>query len=105
MSALRPVVLLDGVQLLRGVLPNRLEHQVPAVGEAKEALLNERLEAVEVGVAHFLRRPERAAASEDRKPAEQLLLTVREEVVAPVDCRPKGALSLRGITTATSQER
>ena len=60
-----------GLELLGGVLLDRLEHPVAAAGEVDEALLDERLERVQVGVADLLGGVERAAAREDREAREQ----------------------------------
>ena len=46
-----------GLELLRGVLADRLEHPVAPVREAEQALLDERLQGVEVGVADLPRPP------------------------------------------------
>ena len=59
---------------LASELPDRLEHPVALVGKAQEALLDERLQGVEVGVRNLLRRLERAAAGEDAEAGEELLL-------------------------------
>jgi hypothetical protein len=56
------------------MVPDRLEHPVAAVGEAQEALLDERLQGVEVGVGDFLCRLERATAGEDAQARKERLL-------------------------------
>jgi hypothetical protein len=61
----QPSGLTAGFQLLPSELTNRLEHPVALVRKAEEALLDERLQGVEVGFAHLLRGLERAAAGED----------------------------------------
>ena len=48
---------------------------------AQEALLDERLQDVEVGVADLFGRVERAAAGEDGQAREELLLVLGEQVV------------------------
>ena len=55
----------------RGVLVDRLEHPVALAVEDDEALVDERLQRVEVGAAHLLGRLERAAAGEDRERGEE----------------------------------
>ena len=68
---------LTGVEALGGVLADGLEHRVAdAVGGvlAKEVLLDETGQRVEVGVADGLRRLQGAAAGEDREAGEQLAL-------------------------------
>ncbi len=72
---------------LRCKLSDRLEHPVALVRETEEALLDERLHGVEVGVRHLLRGRKSAAAGEDREAREQPLLVPVEEVVAPLDRR------------------
>ena len=62
------------VEPLRRVLPDRLQHPVALVGEAEQALLDERLQRVEIGLADFFGRLQRAAAREDGEAGEELLL-------------------------------
>src|SRR5687768_651515 len=63
------------LQSIRRVLPDRLQHpEALAVEDAQQALVDERLQRVEVGFAHLLRGLQRAAAAEDGEPCEQLLL-------------------------------
>ena len=69
---------------------------------AEEALLDERLERVEVGLAHLLGRLERAAAGEDGEAGEEALLFWREQVVRPVDRRAQGALALGEVARAAA---
>ena len=88
---------------LARVLPNRLEHPVAPAREADEALLDEGLEDVEVGVCHLLGSLERAAASEDGETGEELLLLGHEQVVAPLDRRSEGLLA--GIRVAAAFEQ
>ena len=56
------------------VLADRLEHPVALVREAKQALLDERLQGVDVGITYLLCGLERAAAGEDGEAGEELLL-------------------------------
>ena len=80
------------------VLADRLEEDeaglaVGIVDLAQQALVDERAEEIHHlaepqpfrGAAHGLGRLERAAAAEDAEPGEQLLLTLVQELVAPVD--------------------
>ncbi len=85
---------------LRCKLSDRLEHPVALVRETEEALLDERLHGVEVGVRHLLRGRERAAAGEHREAGEQPLLVPVEEVVAPLDRRAQRLLA--GVCVATA---
>lgn len=63
-------------ELLPRVLPDRLQHPVALVREAEEALLDEGLQGVEVGVCDLFRCLKRAAAGEDGEGAEEALLFV-----------------------------
>ena len=62
-------------QPVSGILPDRLEHPVAGVSEANEALFDERLQGVEVGVGDLLCRLEGAASGEDTESGEELLLS------------------------------
>ena len=68
-----------------------------------EALVEERRERVEVGVADRLGVRERAAAAEDREPGEEPLLVVVEQVVAPGDRGAQRGMALVGVTAALEQ--
>ena len=46
----------------------------------QEALFDERLEPIEIGIGDFLGRLERAAAAEDSKPRKEALLVRRQQV-------------------------
>ena len=85
------------------VLADRLQHPVALVREAEQALLDERLQRVEVGAADLLGGLQRAAAGEDGERAEETLLLLREQVVAPVDRRPQRLLSRVGVPAALQQ--
>jgi hypothetical protein len=86
--------------VLTGVLADRLKHPVALGREAEEALLDERLESVEVGSADVLGRVQRAAPYEDGKRSQYALLFLREEFVAPGDRRPECLLPRFGVSTA-----
>src|SRR6185436_9928242 len=58
------------VEASPGVLADRLEHRVAVAGEAQEALLDERLQRVELGLAHLLGGLQRRAAHEHGQAAE-----------------------------------
>ena len=68
-------------EAIERVLADRLQHPEAVASVAKEALVDERLEDVEVGVAHVFGRLQGAAAGEDGQPGEQPLLLAGEEVV------------------------
>ena len=58
------------LELLRRIVADHLEHPEAPLGTAKKALLDERLEGVQVGLGHPFGRLERAAAGENRKPSK-----------------------------------
>jgi hypothetical protein len=93
------------LQALERVLPDRLEHRETAVVGADEALVDERLERLEAGGAHLLRRLERPAAREDAEPREQTLLLLAQQVVAPLDRRAQRALPFGRVAGAAGQHR
>ena len=62
------------VEPLGRELANRLEHPVAVAGAAKQALVDERGDRVDVGAADLLGGLERAAAGEHGQPGEQVLL-------------------------------
>src|SRR6478672_4298790 len=89
-------------------LANCLEHPVALLAEppgaaAEKALVEQGGERVEVGLAHELRRLERAAAAERAEAREQCLLVLVEQVVRPGDGRPERQVALLGV--ARSLER
>jgi hypothetical protein len=62
------------LELLARELPDRLQHPEAPVRVTEEVLLEERLEGVKVGLADLLCSLERAAAREDGKAGEEVLL-------------------------------
>src|SRR5207247_7679079 len=78
-------------------LADRLQHPEAAVCEPDEALLDQRLQRVQVGAADGLGRFQGAAAGKDREAGEEPPLLLGEEVVAPGDRRPQGLLARFGI--------
>ena len=92
-----------GVEPLGGVLVHRLEHPVALAVEDDEALVDERLQRVEVGVAHLLGGVERAAAGEDRETAEQAPLVVGEQLVRPVERGAERLLARARVAAAAQQ--
>ena len=91
------------VELLRGVLADRLEQPVPLARQAEEALLEQRLERVQVGVADELGCLEDAAVGEHGEPAKEPSLVVGEEVVRPGDRRPQRLLPRVRVAEACQQ--
>ena len=90
---------------LHGELPDRLEHPEPVTSPTQEALVDERLHDVQVGLSDRFGGRQRAASPEHGQPGEQALLLLREQVVAPLDGRSKGSLSFRKIPRPAGQQR
>src|SRR6267143_3145112 len=65
------------------VFADRLQHPEPIIVVPQQALLDERLERIEIGSGDLLGRLERAAAAEDRKPTKEALLVMGQQLVAP----------------------
>jgi hypothetical protein len=93
------------LQLLERELADRLEQGIATVAEADEALLDERLQRVEVGPGHLLRCFEAEVAREAAEPGEDVLLLGREQVVAPPDRPSQRPLPLGRVARAAGQER
>ena len=72
---------------------DRLEHPEPLVPVAEEALVDQRLHGVQIGLGDFLGSVQRAAASKHGQPGEQALLLFGEQVVAPCDRCSKRCLA------------
>ena len=87
-------------ELLQREIADRLEHPETNLAVADKALLDERLERVEIGACNLLRRPERAASGEDRQPGKERLLGFCEQVVAPLDRCPQRRLAGIGVPAA-----
>ena len=64
------------IETLGGELADRLQHPEALARVADQALLDERLERVEVGGRDLFRRLQRAAAGEDGEPREEPLLAL-----------------------------
>src|SRR6478735_8380843 len=64
---------------------DRLQHPEPLSRMPKQALVDERLDGVDICVGNLVYRLQRRATGEHGEPAEQRLLVVRKEVVAPFD--------------------
>src|SRR5581483_9304481 len=62
------------LELLRRIVADRLQHPEATVRMADEALLDQRLQRVEIGSGNLLRGLERTAAGKDGQPREELLL-------------------------------
>ena len=120
MATLEGGQLTAGLQLLKGVLPDRLQHREArlALGgllRAEEALFDQRAHAIEdvgfrilgVGegrVVHSFPSTEGESADEDRQATEQSLLGLGQEVVAPGDRGAERLLTDGNVPGATGQK-
>src|SRR5436190_23573389 len=96
--------LAGGVEPLDRELADGLQHpKAVAFAHANEALVDEGLERVDVGIAHVLGDLDGAAAAENSEPGKQPLLIVVEQVVRPLDRRPERLLA--GIHTPPALEQ
>ena len=86
-----------------GVLANCLQHPVAAVCEAEEALLDEGLHCVEVGVGNLFCGFQCAATGEDGQRSEDSLLLCGQQVIAPGDGRAQSLLAGVNIPAASQQ--
>ena len=77
------LVLVTGLaQTLERELADRLEHPATlALADTDEALVDERLQDVEIGYGDPVRGVESAAAAEDREPCEQAPLVSVQQLV------------------------
>src|SRR5262249_6613095 len=91
------------VEPLRCVLADRLEHPEALVRIPEQALLDERLERLDVRVAHPLGGVQRATAREDTEAPEEALLAGSEKIVAPFECRPQRRLSRLRVPASPEQ--
>ncbi len=101
------VRLATAIELLRRELADELVHPVARAGvfvrAPQKALVEERGECLEVGVADRFGCLERAAADEDREPGEELLLLASEQVERPLDGRAQRLLARVGVAVAPEQ--
>ena len=89
-------------KLACGVLVDHREHRVahvdrPAVTAAQKACVQERLERVEIRVAHRLGRGKGETAREDREPGEELPLVRLQKLIAPVERGAQRPLPRRSV--------
>ena len=84
-------------------LADRLQHPEALVRMAQQALVDKRLQRVQVCVADALGRFHRAAACEHREPGEEPLLLVGEELIAPLDGGPQRPLARVGVAATPQQ--
>ena len=86
------------------IAADRLEHREALAVPSDEALVDERAERVELGVADGLRGLEREAAAEDRQRGEQSALLGIEQVVRPGQRPLQGAMPLRCVAVAALEQ-
>ena len=102
-AALHVLTCVVCVEPLLGELANGFEQPEALPCALHEALLDERLQRVEVGGANCLGRLVGAAAGEHGQPGEQVLFTRREQVVGPGDACAERVLA--GVTAAPRFEQ
>ena len=73
------------LEALEHILADCLQHPVALVRKAEEALLDERLQRVEVCIRHLFCRFERAAPGEYGQAGKEGLLVLFEQLVRPLD--------------------
>ncbi len=91
------------LEAVAGIFTNRFEHPVALPGVAQKALLDQRLECIDVGATDRFGDLKRAPADEYRETPEDLLFVGREQVIAPLDRRSEGSLAGIGVATALEQ--
>src|SRR5438445_9867712 len=91
------------LQLLAGVLTDRLQHPIPLAGAAEEALVDQRLQEIEISAGDLFGGLERAAVREDRESPQQALLGVGKQLVGPFDRRPQRLLARVRVTAAAQK--
>ena len=70
---------------------------------AEQALVDQRLQRIEVGSRDLFGGLEGAAAREHRQSREEPLLRLAQEIVRPFDRRPQRLLSWIGVAAALKQ--
>ena len=70
--------LIDRLKPIQRVLSDRFEHEIAIPQPSQKALVQERLQRIECCLTYRSGRLQRAAATEDREPAEELLLVGRQ---------------------------
>src|SRR5919109_1791694 len=93
------------LETLDGVLPDRLEHREALDLPPNEALVEQRRENVDVGLAHRLGGLECEPTREDGQSAEEPLLFGRTKLVTPLDRRPERLLTLWEVAPRGCQRR
>ncbi len=91
-------------QLLERELADGLEHVEALARPADHALVDERGECIDLGIAHGFRGFEREAAGKHRKPRKQRPFARLEELMAPLQRVAQRLLPLRQIARAPRQQ-
>ena len=106
-SAPQLAVLAGGSESLRGELADRLQHPVARLAvllaTSNQALVQQGLQPVRVGIAHALRGLVVAASCEDRERTKEPLLLWLQQVVRPLDRRPQRLLPRIGVPARLQQ--
>ena len=96
MAPAQLVFLVSLPELLQGVLPNRLEDEEAVVADRfDEAVVDQRAEVVELGIADLRGCVKRERAGEDREVREELACVWVEQLVAPFDRRAQRSVGAR----------
>jgi len=104
MPASQLVLLARFAQTLSRKFVDGLEHpEAVLVADSDEALVDQRLQLVDVGVADPLGGLERAPTAENRQAREQTLLVGFEQVVRPLDRGTQRLLADFGIAATLEQ--
>jgi hypothetical protein len=81
------------LEALACVLAHCLEHHETVAAAHEQALHHQRIERVKRRFGHILARPHGATASEHGTRGEGIALGISEQIEAPVDRGPQGALA------------
>ena len=90
-------------ELLGRELADRLQHPEAVAGTTYQALVEQRLQRIRVGLGNLLRGLQRGATRQHRETGEQRSLRWGEQVVAPLDGGSQG--SVAGIGVASSPQK
>ncbi len=101
--AAQRITVAGDLEPLGRVLADGLQHPETLFALPEQALLDERLERVHIGIRHLLGGFERAAAAEDGEPREQVSLFGREQVVRPLDRRAQRLVASFGVAASLEQ--
>src|SRR5205085_9231595 len=80
------------------------QEEATVLSSAHETLINQRLQRVDVGIDHTLRRVEIETPRKDRKPCKQISLLKSQELDAPLTRRSQRPLPLRLVQSAAREQ-